>query len=422
MLKESKYNIYKGLEIYNSISKSIIEIENSEFIQKLIRKYNNHTCDAKEIENIKILKENGFIVDDSLDEKQLIDYFFYKRYFASDFQEIILMPTLGCNFICPYCFEKNKIDDFKFNNKYFEALYNYSKAKMKQVKKIHFSLFGGEPLLLKEPLYSCLYKIKKEAFNEKVNFSISITTNGSLIDESDILHLEQLNCRSIQITFDGSIKSHDSSRIFKNGNKSFELLMKNINMLANNKGRIKNTKIVLRINILNNSLKEVEELLENVNKENRKYIHLLVRNVFNTDNFSEVNNSTANDLQNIQKEVLKMGFSMLNTATPFIYCEADSDTNTFHLLPDLSIWKCCSDLEDFDSCIGQMKDDGTIKFDAEKLIKWYNACNFNSNSHCIQCKNLPDCLGGCPKYNQKHGKRRCDKEYMLNYRYMGSGR
>ena len=96
MLKESKYNIYKGLEIYNSISKSIIEIENSEFIQKLIRKYNNHTCDAKEIENIKILKENGFIVDDSLDEKQLIDYFFYKRYFASDFQEIILMPR------CPH--------------------------------------------------------------------------------------------------------------------------------------------------------------------------------------------------------------------------------------------------------------------------------------------------------------------------------
>ena len=147
-----------------------------------------------------------------------------------------------------------------------------------------------------------------------------------------------------------------------------------------------------------------------------------VRNVFNTDNFSEVNNSTANDLQNIQKEVLKMGFSMLNTATPFIYCEANSDTNTFHLLPDLSIWKCCSDLEDFDSCIGQMKDDGTIKFDAEKLIKWYNACNFNSNSHCLQCKNLPDCLGGCPKYNQKHGKRRCDKEYMLNYRYMERGR
>lgn len=63
-----------------------------------------------------------------------------------------------------------------------------------------------------------------------------------MVDESDILHLEQLNCRSIQITFDGSIKSHDSSRIFKNGNKSFELLMKNINVLANNKGKIKKHK------------------------------------------------------------------------------------------------------------------------------------------------------------------------------------
>lgn len=422
MLKESKYNIYKGLEVYNGISKSIVEIESCDFIQKLIIKYNDHICDVREMENIKVLKENGFVVDENLDEKQLIDYFFYKRYFASDFQEIILMPTLGCNFICPYCFEKNKIDNFKFNVKYFEALYNYSKSRMKQVKKLHFSLFGGEPLLLKEMLYSCLYKIKKDAVNEKVDFSISITTNGSLIDESDILHLEQLNCRSIQITFDGSIKSHDSSRIFKNGEKSFVLLMKNINMLANNKEKIKNTKIVLRINILNNSLEEVLELLQYITKENRKHIHLLIRNVFNTDNFSEVNNSTANDLQNIQKEVLKMGFSMLNTATPFIYCEANSDTNTFHLLPDLSIWKCCSDLEDFDSCVGQMKDDGTIKFDFEKLIKWYNACNFNSSSYCLQCKNLPDCLGGCPKYNQKHGKRRCDKEYMLNYRYMESGR
>ena len=76
MLKESKYNIYKGLEVYNGISKSIVEIESCDFIQKLIIKYNDHICDVREMENIKVLKENGFVVDENLDEKQLIDYFF----------------------------------------------------------------------------------------------------------------------------------------------------------------------------------------------------------------------------------------------------------------------------------------------------------------------------------------------------------
>lgn len=67
--------------------------------------------------------------------------------------------------------------------------------------------------------------------SDKYNFifGTSITTNGTLINKKILDKLVNYNCKTIQITLDGSKETHDTTRKFKNGLGSFDKLVNIIN-------------------------------------------------------------------------------------------------------------------------------------------------------------------------------------------------
>ena len=70
----------------------------------------NHDIDRLDDEVQTVLKEKQVIVEDD----KLYDYYHYCRhnYFTAigNYQTLVLVlaPTTGCNFACPYCFEGEK--------------------------------------------------------------------------------------------------------------------------------------------------------------------------------------------------------------------------------------------------------------------------------------------------------------------------
>lgn len=126
MLKCSIYNnIFPGkehgFEIYNSMTKARIAVEDNNYLDTVVA---NGADDV----TLRVLVENGFLVDAELDEVSALKYAYNKRYFSNTALGIIMLPTMNCNFNCPYCFEKpsahtvgpETLDYFRIVEKYIE--------------------------------------------------------------------------------------------------------------------------------------------------------------------------------------------------------------------------------------------------------------------------------------------------------------
>lgn len=131
MYKSSIYNNIIELEnggiiIYNSFTKARIKVDDKFYLDKMVSNINEKNEKSIFDEETKILLNNGFIVDCCLDEQYALKYVYNKRYFGGKELGLILMPTLKCNFSCPYCFEKPNLDKIKDESKeYFSIIEKY---------------------------------------------------------------------------------------------------------------------------------------------------------------------------------------------------------------------------------------------------------------------------------------------------------
>lgn len=407
-MKISNYNIIKEREedilIYNSFSKASIILEKDSDISafKNIEAFNNLSDDDK-----KIMIDSGFVVSDDRDEFTEIKYIYEQKYFETDLFNIILVPSLACNFGCPYCFEKNYICGKQNIKKYFEVLKKYAKENFHLHTAVHISLFGGEPLLYAKECLEFLNWVKDDAKRNNYTYFTSIVTNGSLLTNDIFNELTKHNLYSLQITLDSDKENHDKMRCFKDGTPSFDLLMEKINMISSKK--VDDVfKFILRINLNNTTAEKVKKSLEYIKKENRANVHLLIRAIYNTHAYKENNTNSVNELEEYFDLGKEMGFNILQEKYHFQTCEACGDRKMFYLMPDLSLWKCITDLG-YDKCkIGKLNNKGEVELIPENIINWYKNCmSAFSDEECIKCSMLPDCLGGCPLYKCKNKKKAC---------------
>ena len=409
MYKLSNYNIIKEYDddilIYNSYTKASLFLEKNSNIDV----FNNiKYFDKLDDETKKILINNGFVIDEKRDELKELEYMFTKVYFNNDFLNVVLVPSLGCNFKCPYCFEKGQTN-FKENvREYFKILKKYGKKYFKEYKVIQFSLFGGEPLVYYNDVKKFLDWVKKDSKVNNYKYITSIVTNGSLLTEKITKELIDHNMFSLQITLDSDKKTHDSLRIYKNDKPSFDILINKIKMLLDVTKKEKDFIFNLRINLLNCDTMNLKETLLRFEPKYRSRINLLIRAVYKTSEFKGDNNNNVSDLRKFYDIALSMGYKIVKNTYHYQSCEGCADTKFFYLLPDLSMWKCVNDLNYKEACFGYINSNGDPFIDERKTTNWYhNASNCFSLKECRECKLLPDCLGGCILHSCKNCKKNC---------------
>lgn len=227
-MKFSNYNIITPNEngtylVYNSISKASVEIDD-DFKKKY---FDSNNIELLGKEDYDFLVENNFIVGDAKNETKELEYMFNANYFCKDPLNIVLVPTLKCNFSCPYCFEKVVCDKYD-NSKYFDTLKEYAKKQFHHHSVVQISLFGGEPLIYEKQALEFLEFAKQDSIKYGYELKTSIVTNGSLLNEYNLSKLLEYGLFSLQITLDGGEETHNKTRCFKDGRPSFDLLIEKI--------------------------------------------------------------------------------------------------------------------------------------------------------------------------------------------------
>lgn len=416
-MKISKYNIIRDFNenilIYNSFSKASLILEKGSDVNmfKDIKSFYK-LSDTEQ----KMLIENGFVIDDNRDEFTELKYIYEQKFFDTDFLNIILVPTLSCNFKCPYCCEK----DFKCGKdnikKYFEVLKKYAEKTFSLHNRVQISLFGGEPLVYIKECLEFLDWVKKDSKIKNYEYFTIITTNGSLLTKDIFEKLKNHHLYTLQITIDSDKENHDKMRIFKNGNPSFDVLMDKINNIIHAAPHNDEFKFVLRINLNNTSIEKVKETLNCIELKNREKTYLLIRAIYNTHAYNNENKNNLSTLKEYFDLGTELGFPVLKEQYQYQTCESCGDRKMFHLMPDLSVWKCINDIGYDKAKIGKINDDGLIELISENVVDWYKSCmSAFIDEECINCKMLPDCLGGCPLYKCKNsGGKSCRSFDMMS--------
>jgi uncharacterized protein len=274
-LKLSYYNFFiphpdRDLFIvYNSLSNSMIVLDWE--TGKVLSKLNSMEIHFIDIEVIEILKKNGMIIPKEVDEFDIVrERANSNRSICekSDTLFMVISPTNTCNMNCPYCYQGDK-NPAKSDTKYLgPENMNMLKNMVKQViekphaepiKKIRIEWFGGEPLIRKKAIEEFSEYVIDLADRHGIDYSASIITNGTLLDEKTYDLLDKCRVRNLQITIDGSKKMHDSQRYYVSGNGTYDKILKNLTILPKEK-----FKITVRINGDKEVFNKLEEMLDDL--------------------------------------------------------------------------------------------------------------------------------------------------------------
>ncbi|NMM64456.1 radical SAM protein [Clostridium sp. P21] len=121
--------------------------------------------------------------------------------------------TARCNKRCKHCYQEDysgeefTIEKLKeLGYQYLELLYEYNKNCNEKIKG-QINITGGEPFI-REDIWELLDFFKKNA----EYFDFGILTNGSLLNEENVIRLKSYNPKMVQVSLDGSKKVHDEIR------------------------------------------------------------------------------------------------------------------------------------------------------------------------------------------------------------------
>lgn len=176
----------------------------------------------------------------------------YKRSFT-------FIVSYDCNFRCPYCFEKSIINNSnKQGYTITKSLVDKAFQCMSLIEPqslLHnnvIQLFGGEPLLQSNKE---IVEYIVEKGSEK-GFSFIATSNGYDLNYYQNL-LKKSLIKGVQITIDGTAKTHNKRRRHKSGISTFEKIVSNAKEALNNNAAIK-----IRINIDEENIDELPSLVD----------------------------------------------------------------------------------------------------------------------------------------------------------------
>lgn len=148
---------------------------------------------------------------------------------------ILVKPaSSACNMRCKYCFYEdeavNRAVGFR-GIMSLETAEELIKAAVEFAEgSCSFMFQGGEPTLAGLDFYRSFLAVERKYERNGLVFTHSIQTNGYALDEEWVRFFKDNNF-FVGISLDGNCDLHDLNRMSKNGNGSFNRVMKSINLL-----------------------------------------------------------------------------------------------------------------------------------------------------------------------------------------------
>lgn len=157
-----------------------------------------------------------------------------------DIVSMSFAPIYGCNFRCKYCFGEHGMSytgkEKTFSNESVVKAIDYFVFKLFPDAKLYRLDFvsGGEPLMNFKAVKTAVEYVEFVREEYKKNIQIWLCTNGSLLSKDICTYLDKKGV-SIGVSIDGEKTCHNSNRIDENGNGTYELVVKKVKSILNDK-------------------------------------------------------------------------------------------------------------------------------------------------------------------------------------------
>lgn len=406
-MKESRFNEYftasdSAKLAFNSLTCALAVVDDT--YTRLIGMLDGLTAESvpaglKECYDAAVL--GHFIVSDDADELLELSTKRNIQKYSTQSLGLTIAPTMACNFKCVYCYEERK--QGMMSGATQSGIIDFVKQQAQNIKRLDITWYGGEPLLAKDVVYHLSQEFMAVCAEKGIDYSAFIVSNASLLDADTIQHLIDYNVKGIQITVDGPPAVHDARRISRNGESTFDLIVRNINALLST-GEIR---VVLRVNVDKTNDDDVESLVKILSE--RLVSHDVAITFGQVTAYTKVckgietscygNGEFAMQLLKYYGLLQQYGFGGSNKfpypKAKLNYCCAEY-LNSFVVDHEGYVYKCWNEVGRIERALGNMTG-GKFDISCAKNGVWM-ARNPIAAEKCQECSLLPVCMGGCP-YN-----------------------
>ena len=381
--------------LYNTQSLSLIRIDKPcyNIIERSI--VDSNCLDNLNKDTYAILQTKSMIDDNndtnSKDFCLKMEYLKRLKSFGNRTLSLVIAPTLACNFACPYCYEANlplTIMREEVEDKIIDFINSFSK----RCDSLEICWEGGEPLLGIKRIKSLLNKIKEKSLLPLTYHSI--ITNGYLFSKEIAYYFSNENLNFVQITIDGQEKTHNKSRILKNGGDSYGQIISNIDMITQ---IIPKCIVVIRTIIHEGTKSEFGTIYKEFSKRwEQNNVRLFPAFVMPNTNCKVSCCTPQNKTDFFLNLKRKDGIDNINFVPTHCVgsCSATSE-NSYVIAPDGSLYKCWNDIGIVERSVGNV----SVGITNNTLIaKYMVGSDKYSDTECAKCSLFPICDGGCNRH------------------------
>jgi uncharacterized protein len=141
--------------------------------------------------------------------------------------DVTLVLTHDCNLGCGYCYAGAKFNKRMSAETARKAI---DLAFSDAPDELQVSFFGGEPLLAYDLLVEAAREAGRRARAQGTRLKMSVTTNGTLLDEARARELHELGVY-VALSIDGAQEAHDAGRPLMGGGSSYAQVRRGLEVL-----------------------------------------------------------------------------------------------------------------------------------------------------------------------------------------------
>lgn len=317
-----------------------------------------------------------------------------------------LLISNYCNLNCSYCIAKG-LPNATMSVESAKSAVDLFLFLSEGCESIEFTFSGGEPLCKFEILKDLLLYIKTKCNELGVVSSFVLKTNGTIWSAIILETMKQYSV-SIAVSIDGDQKVHDKHRVFKNGNGSHDLVIKNISSILGSNIKCSGS-LTVHPNTAQDLMTSVEFLcslgLTDIDvapvygtvKWSEYEILAFMKELHEVANYIKEQRTNGNEIRitPLEKDSNHINGILENEWG----CHAGITNLAF--LPDGSITGC--------SALAMASKDhpeiiiGDINKGIDQVLindlKTLSLADFQNRKKCKQCEISPNCTGGCLAIN-----------------------
>ena len=295
----------------------------------------------------------------------------------NDKLDLRLLPTEQCNFRCTYCYET--FEEKKMRPGVVAGVKALISLRAEDLAELHIDWFGGEPTLAADIIEDISEHAIAESKRCGFRLTAGMTTNGYFLEPPAFRRYLRLGIGEFQITFDGDKAVHDRSRVLGSGVGTFDRIWANVRAMKETDADFS---ILFRLHYTSENYREVGQFaarIHDVFGDDRRF-RLYFKGIkrLGGANDSDISVWSPKDDREMQRHMWNASGYRLG-----VLATSESDTkgvadyvcyagmaNSLLVRSNGRLGKCTVALYDDYNTIGELREDGEIIIDQEKIQRW----------------------------------------------------